>query len=953
MSVEKVSALLTSGSLRTEQAGRHFVLLSLAEAETIRCIMHLRQSKRILEGTDAALALRCIPAHDAVFDCTPNHPASPAYQRAVAHHCVRFIDGAMQFKPAELNILLRSIPEVPERRRLFFTHMIACRRRAKKEWKETPLAKLFTLEDEWAMLKERAHAVRLREAIKAKGWRLYDAFNKFDANDDGSLSFAEVWGALDYLHIQATPADVVEFVSAISAEGRIHYEQFYELLYPKVESTEDEMLQEAEDASALVPPMPRREASGQVVPRGEAELAAQYEALLSERQRSVAQVEEAERKLYEANKQRLTDNLMQAEFSWIQQSRDDGWANPKRLASCIFYDFTRGRAETQEGLPLRMEVRHLGSGSAGKWRFTKAGKGDLCSVPCASLSGGCYLILQPPVRRNGGEQARSINLHTITMQIRCTSGPRWESYLEERSESLLPRGFVATGGWDQLSPKAKSPSGKESTGEVVLGDDGYSCPGVDGDNEDEGSSEPKMLIDQWHTFTCAVDTIAGEIHTYVDGEHTGAFKGKELAKDGPFALQSRLACFYSSQYVDDDDGEMLDVLDGAVVTQVRSITVHGRVLDAEEVKKEHTTLLSLLIRDAIAAAPPLLRAVLREAHTSKPFVTPVAVLKSVMAHVAAVEERIAPLLWTVLYERDFERLEETLATLQPHELGLCALWRRRDPKSGELVHIDEAAPPFGETLLHQACFIGHQGTVQALLGAGARASRVGGASGCSALHAAAAADRADLCTALISAGASVHASSSGKRHMPLHIACIKGHDAVARALVEAGADPYDRGEAAASPIELLRAHETEQAKVLLKALEALSLETSLGAADADAAAAGETALSPPLPVKICSAATQSSELESVREEEEEFLNPREKPEVADKRLQKKRMARDAALEEQEQMDRLFEKVARRRTGERDEDEEGDEDDEDDEDDERFESSNGEEDKEEEDDDEEY
>jgi hypothetical protein len=412
---------------------------------------------------------------------------------------------------------------------------------------------------------------------------------------------------------------------------------------------------------------------------------------------------------------------MQAEFSWIQQSRDDGWANPKRLASCIFYDFTRGRAETQEGLPLRMEVRHLGSGSAGKWRFTKAGKGDLCSVPCASLSGGCYLILQPPVRRNGGEQARSINLHTITMQIRCTSGPRWESYLEERSESLLPRGFVATGGWDQLSPKAKSPSGKESTGEVVLGDDGYSCPGVDGDNEDEGSSEPKMLIDQWHTFTCAVDTIAGEIHTYVDGEHTGAFKGKELAKDGPFALQSRLACFYSSQYVDDDDGEILDVLDGAVVTQVvnaspqprhgsriltlvqctcaqvRSITVHGRVLDAEEVKKEHTTLLSLLIRDAIAAAPPLLRAVLREAHTSKPFVTPVAVLKSVMAHVAAVEERIAPLLWTVLYERDFERLEETLATLQPHELGLCALWRRRDPKSGELVHIDEAVRHPGRT----------------------------------------------------------------------------------------------------------------------------------------------------------------------------------------------------------------------------------------------------------------
>jgi|TARA_B110000196_G_scaffold246611_1_gene215495 hypothetical protein len=43
-------------------------------------------------------------------------------------------------------------------RRLFFTVVVACRRRLRKAWEQTPLAKLFTLEDEWSMLKLRAQA---------------------------------------------------------------------------------------------------------------------------------------------------------------------------------------------------------------------------------------------------------------------------------------------------------------------------------------------------------------------------------------------------------------------------------------------------------------------------------------------------------------------------------------------------------------------------------------------------------------------------------------------------------------------------------------------------------------------------------------------------------------------------------------------------------------------------
>ena len=146
--------------MRREEGGRYFVLLSLAEAETIRCILHMRQGKSLIEGSDAAVALRCIPAHDALFDASANHPAAPQYMRGVSHNSFRFVDCAMHFKPAELNVLLRVIPAPPTSRRLFFMSVVACRRRLKKAWQQTPLAKLFTLEDEWSMLKQRAQARR-------------------------------------------------------------------------------------------------------------------------------------------------------------------------------------------------------------------------------------------------------------------------------------------------------------------------------------------------------------------------------------------------------------------------------------------------------------------------------------------------------------------------------------------------------------------------------------------------------------------------------------------------------------------------------------------------------------------------------------------------------------------------------------------------------------------------
>ena len=54
--VGELQALLANAGGRYEESGRHFVLLSLAEAATIRCIMHLKQGEALIEGADVGMA---------------------------------------------------------------------------------------------------------------------------------------------------------------------------------------------------------------------------------------------------------------------------------------------------------------------------------------------------------------------------------------------------------------------------------------------------------------------------------------------------------------------------------------------------------------------------------------------------------------------------------------------------------------------------------------------------------------------------------------------------------------------------------------------------------------------------------------------------------------------------------------------------------------------------------
>lgn len=84
----EVKQLLASGMLSTLEQGRYTVAVSLAEAETLRRIIHVRAAtganSPLVDGADVALALRCTQAGNMVFDHAGSFKPGPTFQTETA-----------------------------------------------------------------------------------------------------------------------------------------------------------------------------------------------------------------------------------------------------------------------------------------------------------------------------------------------------------------------------------------------------------------------------------------------------------------------------------------------------------------------------------------------------------------------------------------------------------------------------------------------------------------------------------------------------------------------------------------------------------------------------------------------------------------------------------------------------------------------------------------------------
>lgn len=119
-----------------------------------------------------------------------------------------------------------------EDRHIWFDDIRKCRRRKQHiRWETTPIARIFTMNDELQILKYKATISRVTTLISQKGLLLLDAFRSFDSNRDGRLNCSELYGGLTWLGLDVTPADIYDIVRSCDKHGtgELVYSEFARL----------------------------------------------------------------------------------------------------------------------------------------------------------------------------------------------------------------------------------------------------------------------------------------------------------------------------------------------------------------------------------------------------------------------------------------------------------------------------------------------------------------------------------------------------------------------------------------------------------------------------------------------------------------------------------------------------------------------------------------------------
>merc|ERR1719195_730202 len=243
--VREFQALLQSDMFRKTHDNRFYVALSLAEAETIRRIIHLKSD--LLPGCDTQMALRCKPANYKMFDVSKKYASGSEYQDAVTHQCFQYLDCDTYFKDREIGILIRSMQETEMiKRRVFFQQIISCKRRLQKTWEKTPISKFFRIKTEFHYLKVRALTFRVRKQIKELGLLHWDAFRMFNTFRTGMLSGPELWGALEWLNIKVSALDLLELLQAfdIDKDQNLSPGEFFQMIRDLDANVDDELREE-------------------------------------------------------------------------------------------------------------------------------------------------------------------------------------------------------------------------------------------------------------------------------------------------------------------------------------------------------------------------------------------------------------------------------------------------------------------------------------------------------------------------------------------------------------------------------------------------------------------------------------------------------------------------------------------------------------------------------------
>eukprot|EP01052_Picozoa_sp_SAG31_P026051 SAG31_NODE_2332_length_5931_cov_3.826989_2_plen_1362_part_00 len=381
--------LLKTRHLLPSHQGRYYVAISLAEAETIRRVLHIRGRLSLVSGGaySAEVALRYSPlaspgAESLLGDGGVAFDTSAGWRRgrggniidhrrdlvddtgattaeaAVAHSVFRYFDGDMHYSEPQMNVLIRSLQasSTLERER-FFASTVGVRRRMDRKWQETPLAKAFTMADEFATLKQRAQAVYVREALVRKSLKKWEAFMAFDSDDNGLLGPSEIYGALRWLGMPGLTADdVVDFLEAgdVNRDGLLDYKEYCDLLGAQ-DDDEDEDDNHVKNGDGELSDSSETEGklASKAIAKVEAYGADEIREILVSRRRKAQEQLRAEKIRRETRQAALEHAIFEEELA--ASAARVGGANPKRLRPALGATSDRTAWDTRLELIGRMQ----------------------------------------------------------------------------------------------------------------------------------------------------------------------------------------------------------------------------------------------------------------------------------------------------------------------------------------------------------------------------------------------------------------------------------------------------------------------------------------------------------------------------------------------------------------------------------------------------------------------
>jgi len=268
--------------------------------------------------------------------CAATDEAS--YQRAVVHSSFRFFDNDTHFSKPSVHVLIQTLQSTsPFLREKFFKSTLACRRRLALKPTHSAMNQIFQINSGDDALKQRARVSFLSQSFSARALTLYEAFLAIDANNNGYIDPAELFGAMDCFNVPATDAeDLVDFFQICAEDGNnsIDYRCWLDVFDEDPERDDDDVRAQGDDAEADKSPLQSDETEPIVVIHKDAQL---LRKIINQRRRDRKRRQREERIRQEAQDVELDEQIYRDELATAAAKSEQG-SNPKFIELCTGVD---------------------------------------------------------------------------------------------------------------------------------------------------------------------------------------------------------------------------------------------------------------------------------------------------------------------------------------------------------------------------------------------------------------------------------------------------------------------------------------------------------------------------------------------------------------------------------------------------------------------------------------